>query len=175
VQKEDMKRLTDTWTKFVPTVYEGYPHLLAEMYAYSMAAAHENLPHLQLENYMVSNTDAGGEGWPLVDKLQDACVPPENGIYYPGVPLPTVVHYCQSFRVDHVSFYKRQFPPDIFSCKVDKPLLVEPSTEFGKDRSNLNQRVRIILFIMCCYSLIAFNNGFVLHPVVLLSAGAVRP
>ena len=38
-------------------VYEHYPYLLAEMYAYSMAAAHENLPHLQLENWMVSNTD----------------------------------------------------------------------------------------------------------------------
>ena len=29
-------------------VYEGYPYLLAEMYAYSMAAAHERLPHLQV-------------------------------------------------------------------------------------------------------------------------------
>lgn len=35
-------------------VYERYPNLLAEMYAYSMAAAHENLPHFQLLNYMVS-------------------------------------------------------------------------------------------------------------------------
>ncbi len=40
-----------------PRVYEGYPYLLAEMYAYSMAAAHEKLPHLQLWNYMVSNVD----------------------------------------------------------------------------------------------------------------------
>ena len=32
----------------------GYPFLLAEMYAYSMAAAHENLPHLQTEHHMVS-------------------------------------------------------------------------------------------------------------------------
>lgn len=61
-------------------MYEGYPYLLAEMYAYSMAAAHDNLPHLQLENYMVSNTESSGEGWPLVDALEDACVPPDEGI-----------------------------------------------------------------------------------------------
>ena len=60
-------------------MYEGYPYLLAEMYAYSMAAAHDNLPHLQLENYMVSNTESSGEGWPLVDALEDACVPPDEG------------------------------------------------------------------------------------------------
>ena len=64
---------------FSVRVYEGYPYLLAEMYAYSMAAAHDNLPHLQLENYMVSNTDSPGEGWPLVDALDDACVPPDEG------------------------------------------------------------------------------------------------
>lgn len=61
------------------SVYEGYPYLLAEMYAYSMAAAHDNLPHLQLENYMVSNTESSGEGWPLVDALEDACVSPDEG------------------------------------------------------------------------------------------------
>jgi hypothetical protein len=46
-------------------VYEDYPYLLAEMYAYSMAAAHEQLPHLQVDNYMVSSSDAGGEAWPI--------------------------------------------------------------------------------------------------------------
>lgn len=69
--KSDMDKLTKTWTEFVPRVYEGYPYLLAEMYAYSMAAAHEKLPHFQFEHFMVSNTDAGGEGWPLIDKLDD--------------------------------------------------------------------------------------------------------
>jgi hypothetical protein len=61
-------------------VYEDYPYLLAEMYAYSMAAAHEKLPHLQVDNYMVSSSDAGGEAWPHVDGLPQVCIPPdENG------------------------------------------------------------------------------------------------
>jgi hypothetical protein len=43
------------WLKnIVFRVHERYPELLAEMYAYSMAAAHVNLPHFQLLNYMVT-------------------------------------------------------------------------------------------------------------------------
>ncbi len=74
------------------------------MYAYSMAAAHEKLPHLQVDHYMVSNVEAGGEGWPWVDELPEVCVPPEEDLvnnkvtYYPGLPVPSVVHFCQSFR-----------------------------------------------------------------------------
>ena len=131
--KEDMVRIAATWTKFVPRVYEHYPFLLAEMYAYSMAAAHERLPHLQLENLMVSNTDAGGEGWPLVDKLPHACSLPVDGIYLPGTPLPTVVHYCQNFRAGNLGFAKRQVhkgPDGIFSCA--HPLFAEPSVNLDQ-------------------------------------------
>jgi hypothetical protein len=78
------------------------------MYAYSMAAAHENLPHTQFENFMISNTDAGGEGWPLIDQLDNVCIPPVEGIYYPGVSLPNLVHYCQNFRAGDIGFAKRQ-------------------------------------------------------------------
>lgn len=63
-------------------VYEDYPFLLAEMYAYSMAAAHDELPHLQVDNYMVSSSDAGGEAWPHIDRLPQVCIPPdENGTF----------------------------------------------------------------------------------------------
>ena len=34
LERDDMLRLSNTWTTFVPRVYEGYPYLLAEMYAY---------------------------------------------------------------------------------------------------------------------------------------------
>ena len=108
VIKEDMIRLTDTWTRLVPRVFAEYPYLLAEMYAYSMAAAHEKLPHFQLENYMVSNAESGGEGWSFIEKFDDVCIPPENGIYYPGLPLPNLVHYCQHMESGGLSFGKRQ-------------------------------------------------------------------
>jgi hypothetical protein len=106
------------------------------MYAYSMAAAHEKLPHLQVDHYMVSNVDAGGEGWPWVDQLADVCVPPEEDIeknqvtYYPGLPIPTVVHFCQSFRAGEFGFFKRRVPKNIFSCEHD--LLLEPPRDLAK-------------------------------------------
>ena len=50
------------------------------MYAYSMAAAHEKLPHLRMDNWMVSNTQAGGEGWAWIDALDDPCVPPDDEV-----------------------------------------------------------------------------------------------
>jgi hypothetical protein len=56
-------------------VFEGHPHLLAEMYSYSVAAAHLQLPHLRLDSYMTSETEAYGEGWGYVDELasEDIC------------------------------------------------------------------------------------------------------
>ena len=79
-EKQDFIRIASSWTKFVPRVYEKYPELLAEMFAYSMGAAHQKLPHLQLENYMISNVDVSEEGWPHVEQLEDVCLPPdENG------------------------------------------------------------------------------------------------
>jgi hypothetical protein len=124
LEREDFYRLTKSWCDFVPRVYENYPHLLAEMYAYSTAAAHERLPHLRVDHYMVSNVDAGGEGWQWVDELKgDVCSPPVNGIYYPDKPLPTFVHYCQGYRVGDWGYAKRRVDTNIFSCSM--PLLAD--------------------------------------------------
>jgi peptidyl serine alpha-galactosyltransferase len=118
LEKEDFHRLTRSWTTLVPRVYEGYPHLLAEMYAYSMAAAHEDLPHLSVDHFMVSNVQAGGEGWQWIDALgDDICQPPIDGIFYPAKPLPTFLHYCQSYHGPSLNFQKRAIPHDIFTCQ----------------------------------------------------------
>ena len=66
----------------MPSVYALYPSLLAEMYAYCLAAAHLGLPHVKLDSFMVSNVDAYGEGWAFVDALgrpMAACEPPPPG------------------------------------------------------------------------------------------------
>ena len=123
VQKEDLVKLAESWCNFVPKVYEKYPYLLAEMYAYSMAAAHESLPHLRLDNFMVSNTDMSDEGYAWIDALDDPCSPPVDGIYFPGKPLPTFLHHCQLYRVGEWAYGKRRVNKEIFSC--DKPMLAE--------------------------------------------------
>ena len=120
VIKSDMDKMAQVWTTFVPRVYSFYPYLLAEMYAYSMAAAHLDLPHFQMENLMVSNTEAGGEGWPWVDALPDVCAPAVDGIFYPGQAIPSVLHYCQTFSIGTERFYKGGHRDEFINCQVRK-------------------------------------------------------
>ena len=74
----------------------------------------------------VSCTECYGEGWQWVDKLENVCMPPvyssrssdaqgERFMYYPGHELPTFLHYCQSFKVNAMSFYKRHLRTEIFN------------------------------------------------------------
>lgn len=96
-----------------------------------MAAAHERLPHLQAEHMMVSCTECYGEGWQWVDKLDNVCKPPvfsssldsqqERHTYYPGHELPTFLHYCQSFKVNGMSFYKRNLRAELFNFSAGSP------------------------------------------------------
>lgn len=112
-------------------MYEKYPSLLAEMYAYSMAAAHTDLPHFTLHNLMVSNVDANDEGWKWVDQLGDnVCQPPVDGEFYPGQVFPSVLHYCQFYRAGEIGFQKRRIKKEIFSC--DQPMMKELPTDLGK-------------------------------------------
>lgn len=119
--RNDMIKIADKWTEFVPKVYEEYPNLLAEMYAYSMAAAHHGLKHLRLDHYMVSNVDASGEGWPFIDPITERMCGDLRGL---GMQQPVFLHYCQFYRVEHWGFHKRRVDENIFSC--DSPLFLIP-------------------------------------------------
>ena len=94
-----------------------------------------------------------GEGWPLIDQLEDACVPPVDGIYQPGVPLPVVVHYCQNFRAGLLGFAKRQVHRDIFTC--EHPLFIEPPLDLGSTEFRIKDgEVRMLLvFLIVCMGL----------------------
>ena len=89
-----------------------------------MAAAHEKLPHFQMKQHMISNILAGGEGWSFIDLLENPCQPPdESGIFYNREKLPTFLHYCQTYKKNHIGFTKRRAPRDIFTC--ESPLFKE--------------------------------------------------
>jgi len=100
-----------------------------------MGAAHEKLPHFIMEQMMVSNTEAGGEGWSHVDKMdaESVCIPPSesDGIFFPnaGQNVPTVMHFCQFYRAGDLGFQKRRVPKDIFSC--DQDMLMEPPLDLA--------------------------------------------
>lgn len=119
VAKPDMVRIAQLWHEVVPRVYEGHPHLLAEMYAYCVAAAHLELPHLRLDGYMTSETEAYGEAWSLVDALPEESLCSED-LSLRTTRLPTFLHYCQRYKVGpEFVFWKRDLDEKFFSCGGD--------------------------------------------------------
>lgn len=145
---DDLRAIAAKWCDFVPRVFAQYPELLAEMYAYSMAAAHLRLPHLRLDHYMLSNTQAYGEAWPWVDgAARSSCDESLPQRLWPHHNVPVFVHYCQGYRFPDTTantkghkelvFGKRRIPHDVFaSCAGDR--LPRPSPlDFGADHGDL--------------------------------------
>lgn len=146
----DMYTIVKRWSELVSKVHAAKPQLLAEMYAYQLAASDVQLPHEVVNTMMVSGVDAYGEGegpisfrvlrplltahsrvsplagWALIDKIpdEDVC---DSWIKQKGKGhvLPTFLHFCQSYGIQDVFFSKYMIPQDIFSCS--KPLMLEPT------------------------------------------------
>jgi len=123
----DMWSIVETWCDLVPKVHAVYVHLMGEMYAWSLAAAHLELPHTLAESFMVSNTEISEEGWALVDavKKEDACVYPVDK---PDT-MPYVLHYCQRYSIGKWFVGKYRLDKHFLSC--DKPLFMEPPDDVG--------------------------------------------
>ena len=71
VQANDMWKIVCTWADFVVPIHNqlnGHT-FLAEMYAYSAAAAHLNLPHQVVRSFMISDPhdESDNEAWPWID------------------------------------------------------------------------------------------------------------
>jgi len=148
----DMYRISVKWSEFVPRVHEQYPYLLAEMYAFCIAAAHLGLKHQIIDSLMISNPDTGGEGWSLIDQI-----PPEETCDFAREPdhnkyaLPSVIHACQRYSVGKEWFFgKRRIPKDIYDC--DTPLFEEPPSDLAllydfkwppnaKEKTNLKPKI----------------------------------
>ena len=124
---KDMYQIAITWSDFAPRVHKQYPHLLAEMYAYCIAAAHLRLPHMLIDSMMVSASGIGGEGWKFVKDIpaSEICNYPNHVVH----PVPSVIHYCQRYAVDKYFWGKRKVPHDIFTC--EHPLLINPPLDLG--------------------------------------------
>mmetsp|Transcript_20415 Transcript_20415/g.30987 ORF Transcript_20415/g.30987 Transcript_20415/m.30987 type:complete len:576 (+) Transcript_20415:255-1982(+) len=127
----DMHSIAEKWTEFVPRVHKEYPYLLAEMFAFCIAAAHLELPHQIVDSLMISNTNGdgpGGEGWPMLDaipagELCDFAKKPDHEKY----AIPSVIHYCQRYAIQEWFFGKRKMDKQFFTC--DSPLMEEPPSD----------------------------------------------
>jgi hypothetical protein len=148
---QDWRRIAESWWLFVPRVHKQYPHLLAEMYGFTMAVANLTLPWSLMSHYMVSDpgTMSPTEAWSWVDDLilaggntsnpqtssnvcagADSTTTPLATRNRNAVALPTTLHYCQTYKQlqqdgsvsgDHV-FAKRKIPHDFFRCTGGEPL-----------------------------------------------------
>eukprot|EP00579_Thalassiosira_antarctica_P004647 CAMPEP_0201896600 /NCGR_PEP_ID=MMETSP0902-20130614/44950_1 /ASSEMBLY_ACC=CAM_ASM_000551 /TAXON_ID=420261 /ORGANISM="Thalassiosira antarctica, Strain CCMP982" /LENGTH=555 /DNA_ID=CAMNT_0048429239 /DNA_START=95 /DNA_END=1759 /DNA_ORIENTATION=- len=163
----DWMDLLPRWHTFTPRVHAQYPKLLAEMYAFTMAAADMQLTFALSSSYMVSDpgTMSTTEGWMWIDEyaerepisiitreieqrpvgntLRSVCdgatsnsLPTKTlrrlekygyGNYHGsdafpsadergGGALPTVLHYCQNYKLANHTFAKRKMPHDFFRC-----------------------------------------------------------
>lgn len=168
---KDTYAIAKKWTEFVPHVHEQYPHLLAEMFAFCIAAADLGLKHQLIDSLMVSNTGMdGGEGLPLVDKIPvseicDFASNMENNQY----AVPSVVHLCQRYAVgDEWFFGKHRVPQDVYSC--ERPLFEQPPSNVAllyDFKKSPNQKERKLLTekqvkreaFMVCFLTSLLNNA----------------
>lgn len=100
------------------------------MFAYSLAAAHLNLPHQVAWSFMISDVDATSlEGWDLIrtsHSKKDMCTPGSIA----KSSLPHVLHYCHRYTLGKFVFGKHRVPNDFISC--ESHLFAEPPPDLAE-------------------------------------------
>jgi len=167
----DAYKIALKWTEFVPKTHAQYPHLLAEMFAFSQAAISAKLPHQLINSLMVSDTHSGnGEGWPLIDRMPaDQVCQIAREADHTKYGLPYVVHLCQRYSLGKDWFFgKRRIPHDVFDCP--NPLFEEPPDNVGtsydykwppnaKEKTNLTPEMAQREAFMLCHLTTALNEA----------------
>eukprot|EP00586_Coscinodiscus_wailesii_P002275 CAMPEP_0172492028 /NCGR_PEP_ID=MMETSP1066-20121228/23000_1 /TAXON_ID=671091 /ORGANISM="Coscinodiscus wailesii, Strain CCMP2513" /LENGTH=381 /DNA_ID=CAMNT_0013261397 /DNA_START=423 /DNA_END=1568 /DNA_ORIENTATION=- len=168
---KDMHNIVIKWTEFVTKVFEEFPYLMAEMHAYSIAAANLKLPHQLVDSMMISDVPANREGWKFIDKMPVAhrCDIASNIYEYSG-KLPKTLHYCQDYAVGDWFFSKSSFPTNFFTCetpllavppmdialKFDYTKFLFPNQNYGKKEASTSRDIARYTFTLC--SLISILN-----------------
>jgi hypothetical protein len=150
----DFKKTMPTWWELMKPVYkQDRGDIQADMYAYNYAAVHNNVNHVQLENYMVSNPRVGGEAWRFVDALESmSCHDPDSSLQ--GHKRPGFLHAASHFKActngdnipyeaescpeegsDLWNFHKGHVPSTILNC--DEPLITPPPDDFFNRQRNM--------------------------------------
>eukprot|EP00545_Synedropsis_sp_CCMP1620_P005039 CAMPEP_0119005942 /NCGR_PEP_ID=MMETSP1176-20130426/2020_1 /TAXON_ID=265551 /ORGANISM="Synedropsis recta cf, Strain CCMP1620" /LENGTH=472 /DNA_ID=CAMNT_0006957805 /DNA_START=94 /DNA_END=1512 /DNA_ORIENTATION=- len=116
----DMWRLAKRWTELCVEVKRLHPNMLAEMYAFILAAADLNIRHTVSHSLMWSDPKVQyTEPWDWVEgmKVEDLCGP---------IPVKhaNVLHYCQPFQFKDWSLFKNDLRGKMHKCSF--PLLAEP-------------------------------------------------
>ena len=98
LNRKDASVLFKSWADVMDPVYQHEKGVIGDMYAYSMSAAHLQLPHSRLNSFMVSAPDASSsEAWQWVDKMSwDPCVDELEELDLVE-HVPSFIHMCRAF------------------------------------------------------------------------------
>ena len=125
----DWKAILPQWNDFTPKVHAQYPKLLAEMYAFTMAAADRQLKFAQSSSYMVSDakTMSPTESWLWIDEygkssssetlnLQSVC----GGALFNSLPKETlgrIRNYGYGKYDENIDAIQRPLPVILHYCQ----------------------------------------------------------
>lgn len=70
----------------------------------------------------------------MVDRRENVCASPIDGIFLPGQPLPLVMHYCQLYGAKDM-FFSKKLPIMNNFVACEHPLLQEPPSDLAHIRS----------------------------------------
>jgi peptidyl serine alpha-galactosyltransferase len=117
----DMWKLAKRWTELCIEVKKVYPQMLAEMYAYILAAADLNIVHTVSHSLMWSDPKVQySEPWDWVESM-------DTNVLCEQMPssIANVLHYCQPFSLGDWAIFKTDLRGRMHKCS--HPLLAEPS------------------------------------------------
>ena len=149
----DWLPIATNWTGLMPMAVERNFGNLAEMYACSIAVADYGIRPVMIDSMMISNTDMEDEGFAWIDKLpmDRGCDPTVLTQVDPVYPLPTFLHYCQSYKVTDFAegfskhpgespnfvFSKYQVPNEILECPEGSKAFEGGEVKKGKNDGSM--------------------------------------
>jgi len=153
IHVQDVIQLSKRWVELVPSIYDQYPLLYAEMFAYQAAAA-----DIQLQHTLVTNLFMGCMiNWPnkvstklSVETYMQQTNNNNNNIgasscFVEPLRPPPFLHYCRRYAYHNTNnsdnnkeplYYfiaKRRVPGDILDCTTENYLTPFPSNENEKN------------------------------------------
>mmetsp|Transcript_27037 Transcript_27037/g.79902 ORF Transcript_27037/g.79902 Transcript_27037/m.79902 type:complete len:296 (+) Transcript_27037:622-1509(+) len=169
--REDWLSIAEKWWDFVPRVHAQYPHLLAEMYGYTMSVADLKLRFNLISSYMVSDpgTQSPTEAWAWIDDIAassgasavcegaDSTTLPFATRSLVGIPLPTTLHFCQRYKIAGHLFAKHKVAHDFFKCNGE-PMHLDVSAIL-ESLKNDSSNVKIRTAFMLCHLIPIVNTG----------------
>jgi len=129
---DDLSALAPLWSANMRPVMKADMDILADMWAYCIAAAHLRLHHTTLDQYMISTWEGNeGQAFEWVDKFTDlSCLKPQHSA---GQLLPNFIHLASNFKAPESQewmFHKGHVPARILEC--DSPLIKESPDNLWK-------------------------------------------